>query len=221
MTTSDYFVGLDLGQANDPTALAVLERTERTVEAADGARPFREVTAWHFACRGLKRWPLGTPYTAIVTDMEALVRTPTLTKATLVVDGTGVGRPVVDMFRNAQLPVLMVPVMITAGRKQTFHDGYYHVAKTILINALQAALRQRRLQFAQGLAEVTTLLQELQNFRVRTTEAANEVFEARQGKHDDLLLALALACWHGERSPKPGPFRVDVLTEPKAPAIWC
>ncbi len=43
---------------------------------------------------------------------------------------------------------------------------------------------------------VSTLVEELANFRVKITLAANEVFRAwREGEHDDLVLAVVLACW--------------------------
>ena len=94
-------------------ALSVLERTDRTIETVYPDKPARREQVWHFGCRGLKRWPLGTPYTTIVAEMGKLTAKPPLAKAKLVIDGTGVGRPVVDMFRKAQLPVTIVPVMIT------------------------------------------------------------------------------------------------------------
>jgi hypothetical protein len=54
-----------------------------------------------------------------------------------------------------------------------------------------------------------TLVRELQNFQVKITAAANETFGVwRDGQHDDLVLAVALASWWGERNPphrtKPG-----------------
>jgi hypothetical protein len=195
----DYILGLDLGQAADYTALAVLERKEKSAVITAPGKPDRIKKSWHFGCRGLKRWPLGTPYPAIVADVEKLTAKPPLAKADLVIDGTGVGRPVVDMFRQARISVTLVPVMITAGSKESHQDGYYHVAKTILISTLQVLLQQRRLQFARILAETPALVKELQDYQVKVTQAANEVFNAREGAHDDLLLALALACWQGDR----------------------
>src|SRR5438105_473244 len=57
-----YFVaGLDLGQATDPTALAVVERTRAD---ADHPRP-------QHSLRYLKRWPLKTPYPEIVGETAA------------------------------------------------------------------------------------------------------------------------------------------------------
>jgi hypothetical protein len=44
----------------------------------------------------------------------------------------------------------------------------------------------------------SVLVQELLNFRVKITEAANETFGAGDGEHDDIVLAVALACWYAE-----------------------
>jgi hypothetical protein len=38
-----------------------------------------------------------------------------------------------------------------------------------------------------------TLVRELQDFRMRVTESANDVFDARAGAHYDLVLSLACA----------------------------
>jgi hypothetical protein len=46
----------------------------------------------------------------------------------------------------------------------------------------------------------------LVRLQVRIAAAANETFGVwREGQHDDLVLAVALACWWAERSPRWGP----------------
>ena len=64
----------------------------------------------------------------------------------------------------------------------------------------------KRLKIAAGVAERDTLLGELANFSAKITQHANDTYEAwREGQHDDLVLALALACWSFERgSGSPG-----------------
>jgi hypothetical protein len=52
------------------------------------------------------------------------------------------------------------------------------------------------LKFAQALPETAILCRELENYRMRITASLVETFNAREGAHDDLVLALA--CWHGE-----------------------
>src|SRR5262249_61794589 len=124
-----------------------------------------------------------------------------LRQAPLVVDQTGVGRAVVDMLRQTACGV--IPVTITGGHATTVTgDGSYHVPKKELITALQVVMQGRRLQIARSLPDAATLVRELQNFQVKITAAANETFGVwRDGQHDDLVLAGALACWGSEPGP--------------------
>ena len=58
-----------------------------------------------------------------------------------------------------------------------------------------------RLKIAEGLQEIPTLVQELQNFEIRKSTGGHAQYAAdwRSGDHDDLVLALACAVWYGER----------------------
>jgi hypothetical protein len=193
-----HFVGLDLGQAQDFTALAVLSRPRLTgtEPPADRQPPY--------AVGHLHRFPLGTPYPAVVAAVVDLLRTPPLSGCMLVADQTGVGRAVVDMLTDAmtgRVTCQFCPVTITAGQEVTRSEvGQLRVPKKELVGCLQVLLQTRRLKVAQALPEAATLVRELEMFRVRITEAANEMFGAwREGQHDDLVLAAALAAWMGER----------------------
>jgi hypothetical protein len=182
----DYIVGLDRGQAQDYTALVVVERSWEADEA-------------HYAARHLRRWPLGTSYTAITRDVAGLVRTAPLCWPKLAVDETGAGRAVVDMIRGAGVAAQLVPITVTAGHAITPQDdGSYHVAKKQLVSVLQVLLQTRRLKVA-PVPERDVLVKELLAFRVKITEPANETFESwRERDHDDLVLAVALAVWLAE-----------------------
>ena len=202
-----FFVGLDLGQTTDYTALAVLERP---------GQAGRERAV--YALRHLQRFTLGTAYTAIVPIIAKLVSTrPLAGHVTLIVDQTGVGRAVVDMLRQA-LPCQIVPVTITGGQRVTVtDDGSQHVPKKELVTGLQLLLQGRRLQIARSLNETGILVRELENFRVKITAAAHETFGAwREGQHDDLVLAAALACWWAERG---GYLPFEVTPDPRARSI--
>src|ERR1700758_4024622 len=54
----------------------------------------------------------------------------------------------------------------------------------------------KRLKIHKNLAEVDTLVAELQDFRAEVTDSGYWRFGARAGKHDDLVLALAIALCH-------------------------
>ena len=78
----------------------------------------------------------------------------------------------------------------------------FHVPKKELVTTLQGVLQARRLQIARGLPEAAALVRELQQFQVKITAAAHETFGVwRDVHHDDLVLAVALACWWAERTP--------------------
>ncbi len=185
-----HIAGLDLGQMSDPTALAVLRQTP-------GAKPDKP----NYLIRTLHRFELGTPYPAIVGKVGAWVSSAPLSGGVLAIDQTGVGRPVVELFKQANLPVSIQPISITSGAGWTSTDDGYHVGKRELVATLQVLLGERRLIAADNLPEGKTLARELQTFSAKITTAGNETFEAwRERDHDDLVLAVALAAWIGEHT---------------------
>lgn len=188
-----YIVGLDLGQAQDYSALALVER----------AGPWHEP---EYRVRHLRRWPLGTRYPAIVADVAATLRTPPLpADALLAVDKTGVGAAVFDLFVAARLPVAVLGVTITAGDAARREGRLAWVPKRDLVAAVVAPLQTGRLKIAPGLPEAATLVAELQNFRAKIGLGGHDSYgvgeEWRAGQHDDLVLALAIAVWAAERVP--------------------
>jgi hypothetical protein len=139
----------------------------------------------------LERVPLGTPYPSIVAHVRSLLGR--LPGAELVIDYTGVGRPVFDMFRISGISP--IGVLITCGTTET-HKGFIHdVPKLTLISRLQVLLHEGLLKIHKELLEAETLVRELQDFRCAFTAAGALTFNARSGQHDDLLLALAIAVW--------------------------
>lgn len=186
----NYLLGLDLGQAQDYTALAVVERKIYRYDPKPD----------EYHIRHLERLKLGTSYPAIVERVQSLLKTEQLYNRTaLVVDKTGVGAPVVDMFKKAGLRP--EAITITGGNTVTTDGGDYHVPKRDLVTTLQVLFQAKRLKVAGGLPEAKRLLDELLNFKVKINiRTAHDSYEAwREGTHDDLVLAVALACWYGER----------------------
>ncbi len=204
-----WCIGLDLGQTNDYSALSI-------VSAPQGVREAQHNVPW------LQRWPLGTPYPTIVGDTVALVarlaaQHPHALRM-LVVDATGVGRPVVDLFtqRHVRLAASLVAATITGGSQASFAPRpgggqEWHLPKRELVSAMQLLLQSRRVHIAPALPEAATLAAELQNFQVKITAAANDTYGAwREGTHDDLVLATALPCWALLHGRWPQPFRPAV-----------
>ncbi len=184
-----YTLGLDLGQTKDYTALVILARHGEAEHAV-------------FHARHLQRFPLGTPYPAIVSSVARMLQLPPLSDEPprLAIDETGVGAPVVDLFRQAELNATLYPVHITGGSTINHDRGVEFVPKRDLVSVVQVALQTDKLKIAPALPEAQTLVRELQDFEVKITEAANDTYGAwREGAHDDLVLAVALALYVGKK----------------------
>src|SRR5215204_3069985 len=123
-----FYVGLDLGQSNDYTALAVVEKT-KAGETGDAS------FATDLHLRHLERYLLRTPYPEMVARVAALVEDPQLRSThldsflgrrileepELLVDATGVGRPVMDLFIERGLRYKAIT--ITGGNSVTSTGG--------------------------------------------------------------------------------------------------
>ena len=175
-------LGVDLGQAQDPTAIAIAEMREPEIHV-----------------RHLERVPLGTPYPQVIERIAALMER--LPVASLVVDATGIGRPVIDQMRRAGLEP--IPVTITGGRFTSFDMTMWRVPKQALLRPLVAATEAGRLKVAKGLSEAETFQRELQAFQRRITARGYSAFGG-VGEHDDLVIAAALICWRVEISRRLG-----------------
>jgi hypothetical protein len=183
-----YFVGLDLGQSQDFSALCVMERTGESR------------ASFQFACTYLHRWKLRTPYPTIVSDTVRLMNKPELQsgpqRPTLAIDATGVGAPVIDLFKREKHNSKLEPIQIVGGSNVSRENGVTRVPKRNLVSTVQVCLQSKRLKIASQLPEADTLTRELQNFQVKITDSANDTYGAwREGTHDDLILAAALSLW--------------------------
>src|SRR5665213_3322812 len=189
-----FYVGLDLGQRHDPTAIAVVERMEL-------ARAFQGPVFHSLRVRHLERVPLGTPYPGVVARVREILRNGELAgNCALAVDGTGVGAPVVDMLRAARLGCDISAVTITGGERQHQAGSAWSVPKQDLVAAVQVLLERGELKVARGLRELGALVRELTDVR-STTRGNGRVRLGADGcgEHDDLVIALALACWRAKR----------------------
>jgi hypothetical protein len=193
-----YLIGVDLGQAADYTAVAIAERTRvPTSEVSRMGRPKKEA---HYAVRHLHRFRLGTAYPAIVDQLAELAAHPALEpEPILIVDTTGVGAPVFDLLHQRAQASPVFGITITGGDQSTRDGTHYRVPKRDLVSTLNVLLQTKRIRFAGAMPEARILRQELQQFRVRITATAHDTYGVwREGAHDDLVLAVAMACWYGE-----------------------
>jgi hypothetical protein len=193
---SIYLAGLDLGRPHEFTALSVLERTE-VPNSNDASKPVR-----HYAVRHLERLPPATLYPEVFKRLAEVFATPPMQGSKPVVDYTGVGRPVLDMLRKAKVGASATPLFVTSGKISSDDSrGGWLVPRQELAATLQVLLQSRRLRVAPALPEAAMLARELAAFQVKVNASSPEEMDAwRQGTHDDLVLAVAVAAWLGEHA---------------------
>lgn len=196
-TERTLFFGLDLGQAQDYTALAAIERTAE-VNYED------EELSVKYNCNYLTRWALRTSYPQIVQDVTRMINSlpekQYIVEPILAIDATGVGAPVVDLFKRETIRANIKPIQIIGGATVTEENNVTRVPKRELVSVIQVGLQNKNLKISNQLEHAATLSRELQNFQVKINDLGNDSYGAwREGSHDDLVLAVALALWNANK----------------------
>lgn len=231
-------IGLDLGQQQDPSAIAVMEVSERPtgrVYEVNGRR--YAIPESVYRTQHMARLDLGTAYKDVAAKVGELVGAlwewehglrerglllpvdPQITWD-IWADATGVGRPVMEMIGDvlqssaktdrAQLH----PVVFTHGDRYA-RGGYEGdgnvLGKGYLVSRLQVLFQDKRIVLPAGHPELQAMRNELQVYEIKVDENANDKYGAfRVGTHDDLVTSLGLACIE-----EPGYFSVQ-----EGPRLW-
>jgi hypothetical protein len=206
-------MGVDPGQARDPCANCVIEHCEGVIDdGSDWERHTNQTAALGLQKKGATRWrcvhlerlKLGTRYGDITRHVANMLAAPQLQRDTdsnrsageLVLDFGGIGRGVAEDMLDAGLDP--VCVNLTGGLETNWKRRHlYSVPKEEAIIQLDARIHHDRypLTFSKHLTEADALKQEIADF-VRTVSGAGRMrYEARTGKHDDMIMALAIAVW--------------------------
>ncbi len=185
-----FYVGVDLGQKRDHAAIAVVEK-----------EPGGET----LQVRHLERIALGTSYPRVVARVREMLSDELLAgQCALAVDGTGVGAPVVDLLRAAKLGCELAAVTISGGERESFVNGMFSVPKRDLMAGVQVLLEQEEMKIARDLRDAGALTRELVDVRMTMSGGGRVRMGADgAGEHDDLVIALALACWMARRKVRP------------------
>jgi hypothetical protein len=208
-----YFLGLDLGQMSDHSAMVVAEEVPRAEPPVSmgGIRLSGdpEYAYFFYDCVYLREFKLKTHYHDVVNAAIRMLELPRLKDQTaLVIDGTGVGRGVADMF--IQQRVIPRVVTITNGSHATAVEEGYHVPKIDLLDMLSMLFRQERVAFADSDPDPEDgasrrpkqiILEQLNKFRIKRKAGSMSLsFEAELEKdHDDMIIAAALAIWYATK----------------------
>jgi len=206
--TRATIISIDVGKKVDWTAIVTMEVVQirkpiiipYQVNIDYGKT--RRTDHIYYYIRNIERLPLGTDYIKQAERAYSLyhqVKKKTGMNPHLLVDATGVGEPIFDLFTRYKLQ----PIGITITGGDSVHkisSKRLTVPKRDLATEVEKGLQERKLQIADSISLKHVLIDELSNFQVKVNpETGYEQFGHRQGAHDDIVLAIAMGCWYGGR----------------------
>jgi hypothetical protein len=202
-----HVLGLALGRPQETTALAIVEGVGTAysvpVVMRDAELGVLRDVAWPLAgppgsyqVRYLERLDAGSSYAAIAATVAACV--DRLAEPLLAVDATLVGHPVIIALQQAGLAP--APVVLTTGGVASQQGAYWRVPLRDTLALVALRLQAGRLRIARALPLAPVLADELVRLPARPAPVASPVDDlaGRDGPHDDLVRAVAIACWLGE-----------------------
>ncbi len=184
-----YYIGLDLGQRSDPSAIAILQFDPRAggLDRATYLPQIRPV----LRIRHLERIALGTSYPAIAAKVRATLRHPEfISRPTLVVDATGPGLPFLDFFTANPVDANLIKLVITSGGSPSDSSGFHYVSRMMLLNNLAILFQTRGIAINPDLPESRTAIEEI---------TALDITGHSNAPHDDLAIAISLAAWQANK----------------------
>jgi hypothetical protein len=198
VTESRIHVGVDLGQRRDHTAVVVLE-DKLVMTGRKCPTTFANIVERRRQLHLMQRIGLGTEYHKVVRYLERLTGFGRLEKRAIwmAVDTTGVGLVVVEMLRRANLQGTLLPVVFTGGDATRYQGGFYSVPKGELMHGLGVLLDAGEMVVRPRVANWKEMLEEMLGMRREFFDGG--VKWRSVGKHDDLVMALALAVWSMRR----------------------
>lgn len=105
-------------------------------------------------------------------------------RAQVVMDSTGIGDPITAQIASAGIPVYPYKIGGTAAKQQ-------------LIDKLRVNIENHQISFPY----IPVLMRELEAYEYQVTDRGVVRFSAPSGKHDDAVIALALAVWVVDQAP--------------------
>jgi len=183
MRRGRYWIGFDVGQAQDYSALSLLQKIDD-----------------RYYVTALDRLPLNMSYPEQVDLVHTRMNLRPLARATktLCIDATGVGRPIVDLAEDKGLNP--IAITITGGNDANWDNERRKatVPKRDLANTLRIFAETDRLRALKDFKQI--LVEELPYFIPKIDpRTGHDSYEARQeGRHDDLILSVAIALWVAE-----------------------
>jgi hypothetical protein len=193
MQSGQHIVSLSLGTVAEPSGLVVVDPRTKLEEPndKDGRRDWEN----HFNVVWIERFPAGRPIPAVVARVSELVSDKRLAKkCSTLLDITSTGAAPLRVFQNRSL--YPGPIDLTNTGAEEYTNGMHRVPLRDVIGAAQVVLQTARLKVASALELAERLVSDLQAFDPKPI-ARNP--DLRGGQNADLVLALAIALWWGDK----------------------
>ena len=206
MPARDFILGCDLGKKHDYTALLTVERVTTIGDENGWIQSRLDEAQYHVSqISRVKGMSYPKQVAAIKSNVRALQAIRPEPSVELVVDQTGVGAAVCDLLTDADLGCTLTFATITGADTMTHDRGSneYRIPKRDLASSVAVLLESDRLKYAAALPYLDALQDELKSFQIKINprsghDSYGNATDWRSAEHDDLVLALCLACWRGE-----------------------
>jgi hypothetical protein len=184
-TAISTILSLDLGQQNDYSVLAITNIIRSGSSNITYEIPY------------IKKYLIRSSYVFIVKDVAEILKDKRLKHCDLIIDYTGVGHPVADLFvSNGISPIC---ANITSGLRVSWPSPRtVNVPKVNLVSALQVVFQNMALKISSGIKIIDDVEKEFISFRAKMSKSGHSKFEAHGGTHDDIVMSIALGIWYGK-----------------------
>lgn len=193
MDSCDSIISLSLGAVAEPSGLVVVKPWSslyppngRAPEAGVGNR---------FDVIEIKRFPVGHPLPAIINRVSEIASDKRISRESIILlDISSVGTAPLRAFQARGMYPAAIDLTNTGA--EGFTNDALCVPLRDVLGAAQVVLQTARLKVADALELAKTLVSDLQAFDPKPI-ARNP--DLRGGRNTDLVLALAVALWWGDR----------------------
>jgi|ERR1700726_899674 len=227
-------IGVDVGQIHDPTAICVSEVENKDTGRVRYTGPqtighHDEYGAWvpptgqepvmrsEYTVKQIRRLPLNTSYPDVAIHLADMLRKDVFKnrKVRLLIDVTGVGRPVYDALKlemlmhyyNAEVnhhlsggiefkmserhTLQLKPISFVHG--EIYNRSKGTLGKAFLVSRLQTLFQWRRFH-APDTKEVKAMIEELLVYEIKVDDKGKDTYGSfKTGAHDDLATAAGLS----------------------------
>ncbi len=193
MNSYDSMISLSLGTVAEPSGLVVVKPWS-SMYPPDGLAPEAGVGN-RFDVAWIQRFPADCPLPAIMNRVSEIASLKRVSRESIILlDITSVGTAPLRAFQNRGMYPGAIDLTNTGA------EGYTSDAQQVplrdVIGAAQVVVETARLRLAKDLELTETLVSDLQAFDPKPI-ARNP--DLRGGRNTDLVLALAVALWWGDR----------------------